>query len=113
MVRKCFFEPFSNQLILINRHGSLSLNIGLNEVSPHLALVPVLHFAAVLFSDALVLSSDFRHESTHVGLRLGIHLHVHRAGADLVTQGCKLLQDAESKVKVDFETKMTGGNKTL
>lgn len=79
--------------------GHLSLNIGLNAVSPYLALVPLLHFTAVLVSDALILSSDFRHESTHVSLRLGIHLHVHRAGTDLVTQGCNLLQKAESKVR--------------
>lgn len=76
------------------------MNIRLNALSPHLDLVPGLHFAAVLVSDALILRSDLRHDGRHVRLRLGIHLHVHRAGTDLVTQGCKLLQSQRSgKVK--------------
>lgn len=59
--------------------------------SPHLDLVPGLSVAAVLVSDALVLGPDLLHDGRQVLLRLGVHLHVHRAAAHHGTQGCKLL----------------------
>lgn len=80
----------------------------LNVLSPHLDLVPGLHFAAVLLSDALILRSDLIHDHRYVLLRLGIHFHVHRAGTDLATQRCELLQAAQQsqrsgKVKISHK----------
>lgn len=67
----------------------------LNVFAPHLDLVPGLHFAAVLLSNAFILRSDLIHDDSYVLLRFGIHFHIHRAGTDLVTQRCKLLQVAQ------------------
>lgn len=65
----------------------------------HLPLVPAFHFAAVLVADGLVLGSDLCHNSSQVDLRLRIHLHVHRAGGDLATQGGELLQTEGAGLK--------------
>lgn len=60
--------------------------------SPHLDLIPGLHLTAVLFIDALILSSDLIQDLVQVFLRLGVHLHIHRADRNLSTQGCELLK---------------------
>ena len=72
--------------------------LGNRPAPPHLDLVPGVHIAAVLLSDALILRPDHVQDLVQVLLRLGVHLHVHRAGIHLIAQGCKLLQ-AEQQLK--------------
>ena len=79
--------------------------------SPHLDLVPGIHFAAVLLSDALILTSELIQGAAHVIPRLGINLHVHRAGINLATHGCHLLQAAQQsqrsgRIRDPYETLM-------
>lgn len=70
---------------------------------PHLCLVPALHVAAVLVSDGLILRSDIGQDSSHVGLRLGVHLNVHGAGRHLVAQDCELLKAERERTLITLE----------
>lgn len=73
--------------------------------TPHLGLVPALHVAAVLLSDGLVLSSDVGQHSVHVGLRLGVHLHVDGAGRHLVAHDRELLKAERERRVMGLEEK--------
>jgi hypothetical protein len=59
---------------------------------PHLALVPGLHVLAVLVRDALVLGPELVHDQAQVLSGAGVHLHIHRARAQLTADRSELLR---------------------
>lgn len=64
-----------------------------NKTNTYFALVPGLHFSAVLIDDALILGSDLLHDAGHVLLRCGVNLNVYAAGGHLSAKSCEFLQN--------------------
>lgn len=61
----------------------------------HLALVPGLHFAAVLLVDGLVLRADLIDGLSQVRLRSRVHLHVYAAAGHLSAPSRQFLHEKE------------------